>query len=57
MHVLESCFMSHFVINKSKLGWMCFNFTHLHYATLLSFVIINHCKNEAKTSTCKENQL
>ena len=54
-HVLESCILSHCVIYKSKQSSMC-----LHTFTLRHIFAIwykNHCKNETKTSTCREHQL
>ena len=52
-HVLE-CILSHCVIYKSKLSWMCLpSFTSRH---VFAVWYKNHCKNETKTWTCRERQ-
>ena len=54
MHILYHVFLSHCVIYKFNLRWMCLpSFTSRHV-----FVVWfkNHCKNETKTSACRERQ-
>ena len=47
MHVLESCILSHGIIYKLKLSWMCL--------PLMSFDI-NRNQYDTKMSTCRESQ-
>ena len=53
-HVLESFSVSHCVIYKSKLSWMCFHSFAMRHVFVIWYK--NHCKNEPKTSTCRERQ-